>query len=113
MDTLITQIDSLTIAQPGVRIDTNSASDFQNDLMKQVTDGKTTLLIDFSMTEYISSAGLRVLLIIAKIILKGGGKFGLCEMKKSVQNVFEMAGFYKIFTIYKTRDEGIQALTSL
>jgi len=60
--------------------------------------------------EYISSAGLRVLLMLAKKLQGTGGRLVLCAMPESVRLVFELAGFLPIFEIEDTRQAAVSRL---
>ena len=62
--------------------------------------------------EYISSAGLRVLLATAKTLKKDNGEVRLCCLKPYVKEVFDIAGFTQIFTVCDTRQEAIEGFSS-
>jgi len=89
------------------RIDSSNADELEKGIEKIVKDGKKKILFDFSGTDYISSAGLRVLLLTVKNTKKTGGKVALCSLKPFVMEVFVTAGFNQIFSIYKTCDDGL------
>ncbi|MDR2113199.1 MAG: STAS domain-containing protein, partial [Candidatus Accumulibacter sp.] len=67
--------------------------------------------LDLSGVDYISSAGLRVVLLLAKK-LADGGALVLFGLQQGVYEVFEMCGFVDILTIVKTRDEALNKLVS-
>ena len=67
------------------------------DIMTEEDGGN--LIIDFSGLQYISSAGLRVILVVAKDIGAKNGKVVLCSMANSVKEDFKISGFYSIFDI--------------
>ena len=86
----------LTIALEG-RLDTMTAPDLEAELKKSL-DGVETLNLDFSKLDYISSAGLRVLLSAHKLMsAKGGMK--VTNVNEIVGEVFEVTGFADILTI--------------
>lgn len=86
----------LTIALEG-RLDTMTAPDLEAELKKSL-DGVETLNLDFSKLDYISSAGLRVLLSAHKLMsAKGGMK--VTNVNDVVQEVFEVTGFADILMI--------------
>ena len=70
------------------------------------------LLIDLSDLEYISSAGLRALLVTAKRIRKESGKMCLCGLKENVMEVFEISGFSAIFDSAVTEEEALSILNN-
>ena len=86
----------LTIALEG-RLDTTTAPELEQAL-KQDLEGATALTLDFSRLEYISSAGLRVLLAAHKIMIRKGG-LKVTHVNEIVNEVFEVTGFSDILTI--------------
>ena len=87
---------SLEIALEG-RLDTMTAPELEAELSKSL-DGITDLTLDFSALEYISSAGLRVLLSSHKAMMNKGG-MKIVHVNDVVQEVFEVTGFSDILTI--------------
>ena len=69
-----------------------------------------TVRLDCSGLEYISSAGLRVLLASAKQFRKLQGAIGLTSLTPTVKQVFEISGFTSIFPIYASREEALGAM---
>ena len=88
--------NALNIALVG-RLDTITAPDLDKEL-KDSLSGIETLAFDFSQLEYISSAGLRVLLSAQKVMNKQGS-MTLSNVNDSILEVFEMTGFSDILTI--------------
>ncbi len=87
---------TLEIALEG-RLDTMTAPELEAELNKDL-GGAESLVLDFSKLDYISSAGLRVLLSAHKaMITKGGMK--VTHVNEIVQEVFEVTGFADILTI--------------
>ena len=91
-----TEGTALTVALEG-RLDTTTAPDFEIEL-KDSMEGVEELVLDFEKLEYISSAGLRVLLSAQKIMAKRGG-MKLLHVSEAVKEVFEVTGFLDILTI--------------
>lgn len=97
MDIKKTKNDTtLTLAIQG-RIDTTTAPQLEAELRSDI-DGITELYLDFTGVEYISSAGLRVLLSAQKLMSRQG-KMVLSHVNESVMEVFEVTGFSDILTI--------------
>lgn len=92
------------------RFDAYSANDVETLLRDQIGKGAQKIIVDFSQTEYIASAGLRVLLSTAKSLQKSGGKIILFSMKPYVYEVFEISGFTQIFKIYDSQEEALESL---
>ena len=88
---------SLEIALEG-RLDTVTAPELE-DVVKHELDGVNALVMDFSKLDYISSAGLRVLLSAHKIMAGKGGAMKVTNVNEIVREVFEVTGFEDILTI--------------
>lgn len=86
----------LTIALGG-RLDTTTAPVFEAEI-KQNIEGIETLIIDFNALEYLSSAGLRVLLSAQKIMNKQGEMI-VKNVNDTIMEIFEVTGFSDILTI--------------
>ncbi len=79
------------------RLDTTTAPQLEADL-KQVLDGVEKLVMDFEKLEYLSSAGLRVLLSAQKTMNKQGSMV-ICHVNETILEIFEVTGFAEILTI--------------
>ena len=79
------------------RLDTTTAPELEKEL-KGTLGGMTELVLDFAKLEYISSAGLRVLLSAQKT-MSGQGKMVVKNVSKIVQEIFEVTGFSDILTV--------------
>ena len=67
------------------------------------------MIIDFKELEYISSAGLRVILKATKALKREEGKMMLCDMQDYVKEVFEIAGFDSFLPIVGSMDDALQS----
>ena len=83
----------LTLSVSG-RLDTNTSPELEAAVK---LDGVTELVFDFANLEYISSAGLRVLLSAKKSLMASGGEMSVVNANESVRNVFEITGCSEIF----------------
>lgn len=93
------------------RFDSVTALPVEQELKEVLMSGVQNIVCDLTETEYIASAGLRVLLSTAKAVQRQGGKFVLCSIRPKVQEIFDIAGFSQIFTLYHSVDEAVAALT--
>lgn len=100
------QDDKLVVYCEG-RVDSTNANIFEEKLAAIVDEGQNKFIIDFSKIAFVSSAGLRVLLIAAKKVKPNGGAIILTGLSPEVQEVFDISGFTSIFTIYKTVEEAL------
>jgi len=83
--------NSLVISIEG-RIDTNTAPQLDEAVNKLIGDTKRVVL-DFTGVEYISSAGLRVVLSLHKTMRANGGELVIAHAKDEVMEIFDMTGF--------------------
>lgn len=88
--------NQLTVALTG-RLDTTTAPEFESEL-KGALGGVTELTLDFAGLDYISSAGLRVLLSAQKIMTRQGS-MKIINANEMIMEVFEVTGFVDILTI--------------
>ena len=88
---------ALSIALTG-RLDTTTAPQMEAELNAAI-GGVTALVLDFAKLDYISSAGLRVLLAAQKTMLKQQGKMTVKNVAPEIMEVFEITGFADILTI--------------
>ena len=65
--------------------------------------------MDFEDLAYISSAGLRVILLVSKQLQRKNTKFGVCSLSSSISEVFQISGFDKIIPTYTAQADAISA----
>lgn len=106
---LVENRGEVTILAPRHRVDTNNAPEVEKIIWENIGDGDGKMVIDFSQVNYISSAGLRVLLKTAKQMKKGGGKLGLCNLNDQIKEVLELSGFLGIIDCHDSVDSCIDA----
>lgn len=97
----------ILIVRPGGRLDSSSSPEFERLLTEQLDTGCTRLVLDFSRLEYISSAGMRVVLLAGKKLRASQGRLVLVGLQEMVREVFDMSGFLSLFAVADTLDEGI------
>jgi len=91
------------------RLDAVSSDDAESAMMKAIVE-KGLYLYDLASLEYISSAGLRVLLATTKQIQRTEGRFVMCAANDNVRHILEISGFASIFPMVETREEGQRML---
>ena len=87
---------TLTMKVSG-RLDTMTAPQLENEITGHL-DGITEFIMNFSDLEYISSAGLRVLLVTTKM-MKGKGRFVIRNINETVKEIFEVTEFMDILNV--------------
>lgn len=107
MDIQHSDHDGVTVIAPRGRIDTTSSPAVEAALRRAVDGGARDLVVDFSGVDYISSAGLRVFLVLAKQIRDLHGRLVLCAMPEPVSQVFRLAGFTSLFRLEPTQAQAL------
>lgn len=92
------------------RLDAISSEAAETEMMKAAAL-KGRFLYDLTALEYISSAGLRVLLATTKQIQRSGGRFVMCAPNTNVRHILDISGFASIFPLVDTLEEGQRQLT--
>jgi anti-anti-sigma factor len=92
------------------RFDIDSIPFIEKELGLVYEKNPARVLFDFSGTDYLSSAGMRLLLSSLRTITGSGGTVALSSLCRQVKYVFEISGFDKIFTIYETREKALKKL---
>ena len=93
---IIVEGNQMTVVLTG-RLDTTTAPKLESEL-KQNISGVETLILDFAALEYLSSAGLRVLLAAQKVMNKQGEMI-IKHVNETIMEIFEVTGFADILTI--------------
>ena len=99
----------VTVLKPVGRLDSHASREFEAGVMRVVETGRGALVVDCGELDYISSAGLRVLLLAAKNLKLAARKIILCALRENVQEVFDISGFSSLFEIYDTREAALAA----
>lgn len=97
------------ILVPNPGIDSSTAKQFEDVLLSSVDKAGGKVLVDFSQLDYISSAGLRAVLMGAKKAKQLGGRLMLCAMKGHIRTVFDTSGFSQLIPITATREQALAA----
>ncbi|MES2039340.1 MAG: STAS domain-containing protein [Pseudomonadota bacterium] len=92
---------------PAGRLDSNNSAAFEKEILTAIEAGEVQILIDFSDLAYISSAGLRVILLTAKKTKAASGKLVLCSLNASINEVFLVSGFNAILDIQANKDAAL------
>jgi anti-anti-sigma factor len=86
----------VTILMVSGRIDAAAARELEAQLKDAIAEGAAKLLLDLGEVSYISSPGLRALLIAAKAAKAAGSLYALCALRPEVREIFDMSGFDRI-----------------
>ena len=108
MDTLFTEIKNCLVVIPQKRLDTENSPEVADKITEKIQDGERKIIFDLGQTDYVSSAGLRVFLLTAKLLKPKKGKMALCNANNQVLQVFEISSFQSIVKYLDKLDEAVE-----
>ena len=111
MDMTTERENGVLAASVGGRIDGTNSAEFEQAMRTAVQEEDRAVIVDLERLSYISSAGLRAVLLTAKFLSNQGAKFALCSLTGPIKEVFEMSGFDKIIRIHGSRDDALAEVT--
>ncbi|NUQ63103.1 MAG: STAS domain-containing protein [Pirellulales bacterium] len=94
---------SLVVRVSG-RLDADSTPAFEVHCRQAIAEGERALILDLAPLEYISSAGLRGVLAVAKTVAAAGGEFALANARGLVRQVLDISGFLGMFRLLDSLD---------
>lgn len=109
MEIKTTLKNEVTIIEMSGNLDANSSTQAQDEIMPFLKQG-CRIVLNMSKCPYVSSAGLRLLLTIAKRLKAIEGRWCLAGLSDEIKDVMEMTGFSSFFETYKTINEAIEAV---
>ncbi|MGH3056427.1 MAG: STAS domain-containing protein [Gaiellaceae bacterium] len=90
------------------RVDASNAAVLEQKILALIGAGESCLVLDCAQLQYMSSAGLRVLLVAAKRL--GSSKLAIAALSNQIHDVFDIAGFSSILQICGTEEEAVAAV---
>ncbi len=105
MDVTTERLENVLSVDVKGRIDGSTAVAFEEAVRSAVEETDRALIMDFGELDYISSAGLRVILLTAKSLQSQDAKLVLCGLSDSIREVFKISGFDKLLQIHGTKAE--------
>jgi len=100
----------VAVVSVGGRLDAVTTPAYEQQVQALIDAGQARLVVDFEKLDYISSAGLRGLLVTAKNLKARGGQLRFANVKGPVKAVFDMSGFAAMFTLDDSVDAALAAL---
>jgi anti-sigma B factor antagonist len=91
------------------RLDSNTSQGFEQKLFQAISEGAKNMVVDFKDIDYISSAGLRVILKAFKALQREDGRIILCSMQEYVREIFEVTGMDSFVPTLDTMDDALKA----
>ena len=109
MDVTIKTVEQVNLVEIVGDIDGKSAPQAQEQILALIGPG-SRILLDMSGVEYMSSAGLRMLLSSYRQVSSNDGQIGLVGLSEDIQDTMSATGFLRFFTTYETVEDGLAAL---
>jgi len=109
MEINIREVNGVNIVEFTGNLDTNTAPEAESQINGLLDSGASKILVNFENLNYISSAGLRVLLATAKKMMASGGILKICSLNSTVQEVFDISGFSTILSLAADETEALAA----
>lgn len=109
MEILEQKIGNVNIISLSGRLDAYSANDLERKLDSLIDADQVQLVVNLGRLEYISSSGLRVLLAALKKVRKQQGDIKLACLKPYIKEVFDIAGFTQLFTIFDAEEAAVSS----
>lgn len=106
----INQPDMRVVELKG-RIDAGSAPEVRKQVRALIDEGVRQIVVELRDVTFLSSSGLRALLLLARELRKDGGDLMLCALQPQVAEVFHLTGFDQIFKLHHTREEAVSAFS--
>lgn len=102
--------DTCVVTAKG-RLDGGASAAFADKVGGLIASPNPKLLIDFAGVDFVTSAGLRAVLLLVKKVRAAGGSFALCGVQDSVREVLDITGFTAMFSIHSARAAAIAAMS--
>ena len=99
--------DKAVFIETSGRMDASMAPNFEAQCQKWIDKGSVYIVADLEKMEYLSSAGLRSILLVSKKLKAAGGKLLFCHVHGSVKEIFDISGFSSMFEFYKSPEEAL------
>jgi len=109
MEITVSQQDNMMVVALQGRLDTLGAAELEKWVGEQLSPPNCNVIMDFSAMDYVSSAGLRVMLNVSKLLQKHSLAFSLCMAQDHVVEVLEISGFDSFIPLYDSLEEAASA----
>lgn len=109
MDVERTSVGEVQVFRITGRLDSGTSPAFEAQVLSVIRPGANRVVLDFTSVDFVSSAGLRVVLLAAKQTRATQGGFAIFGMAKPIHHVFQMSGFARIIALFDTEAEAVAA----
>lgn len=110
MEAQVEEKGDVVVVRVKGRLDAASSPQLEKKVNSIIDSGHFKLLLDFAGVEYLSSAGMRLMLSVSKKLKSLEGKVVACAVSDEVMDVIKMAGFHQVLELYPTEEESLSHL---
>ncbi|MCK4570110.1 MAG: STAS domain-containing protein [Bacteroidales bacterium] len=109
MNITVNKVGETNVLQIEGRLDTTNYGELEHHLSSMTENNEMKILLDLEKLEYISSSGLRILLMFLKKLKAADGRFMLCGLSSDIREIFEISGFINIFEIFENQEAALES----
>lgn len=107
MPIIVKEVDDATVASISQRLDANTSVEVQKRLFLLLQEGKHNLILDVAAVDYLSSAGMRTLLMVSKKAKELSASLCLINVSPQMTEILEMTGFLPLLQIYDNLESAL------
>ena len=101
------EVNNIPVVDFQGHLDTNTSFEAEQYLKELIEQGNTRIIVNFDKLEFISSSGLRILLVTAKQLRASEGDLRICNLNETVQEVFDISGFSTILSVFLAEEQAL------
>ena len=107
------RVAGVLIAAPAGRVDSVNSADFRAAMESGIPQGERALLLDLQDLSYMSSAGLSVILMVARKFSQADQTIAMCGLSGPIRSVVSLSGFDKIIPVHESRAAALEAFPAV
>ncbi|MFT7618882.1 MAG: anti-sigma B factor antagonist [Planctomycetota bacterium] len=101
--------DNFTVVNLDGKLETNTSPEAEVHLNGLIEAGESRIIVDFMKLDFVSSAGLRILLSTAKKLKANGGELRVCSLNETVQEIFDISGFGMLLSVFPNKSAATES----
>ncbi len=110
MEVTFDRLDRVLFVSASGRLEVNSAMPYLEEVRAEIADDDRAVIMDFEGLQFLGSAGLRVIFMIASELQKRDVGFALCAPPKPIAKVIRLSGMEKVIPVHPSRADALHAL---
>ena len=110
MEATVEEKGDVVVIRVKGRLDAASSPQLEKKILSIIEAGHFKLMLNMAEVDYLSSAGMRLMLSVSKKLKHLEGKVVACSLNDDVVEVIKMAGFQQVLEIYPSEEEGLNHL---